>query len=170
MELDQLLSRLVSEVDSLNDRVKGLERGEVKPSAGARVTRSAAQTIATGVATDIAFDEQRFDSGGFHSTSVNNERYTTLVSGIYVLSGGVRWASNTTGYRQITMRLNGTTPIGADRKDALQTGPTIQCLTTVYYLDVGDYVTLEGFQNSGGNLDIDKANALTPEFAIAGPF
>ena len=48
-----------------------------------------------------------------HSTSVNTQRLVATVAGKYVISGTVQWTANATGYRQVYIRLNGTTPLAS---------------------------------------------------------
>lgn len=70
---------------------------------GARVYKTANQTINNDVLTALTFDVEDFDTDSFHSTSSNTERLTIPAGkdGLYHVICRVWWTANATGYRAI---------------------------------------------------------------------
>jgi hypothetical protein len=136
----------------------------------ARVYNTASISLANGAGTALTFDTERFDVGGFHSTSVNTGRLTIPVAGTYLVGANVQYAANATGVRQGYIRLNGTTVLVANLVPAVTGGVvTEQVLVTMYNFAANDYVELVAFQNSGGALNLVAVGNYSPEFWIMGP-
>ena len=132
-----------------------------------RVYNSANISITTsGTAQALTFDSERFDVGGCHSTSVNTGRITVPsgAGGKWQIGGSVEFASNSTGYRQVYIRLNGTTAIGNVAVSANATAATQLNVTALWALSAGDYVELVVVQTSGGALNVTTNSAWSPEF------
>jgi hypothetical protein len=123
----------------------------------ARVYNSAAISTATGTPKILTFDSERYDNGGLHSTSANTGRLTATIT-----------ASNITGSRYVGLKVNGATYVAFDERQAVTVAgrPTIVTVSTSYQLAAGDYVEVEVFQNSGGNLNVNASGNYTPEFWI----
>lgn len=140
---------------------------------GTQVTTST--SIATGFTwVSINFADSAgiaIDNYGGHSTSVNNTRYTAQVAGWYTVSGVVAFISNATGFRASRIAKNGTQVMGfaasTTAATSLSTAPALP--TRAIQLNVGDYIELQGLQNSGGtlttNLGTDLASSLWVKFA-----
>ena len=131
---------------------------------GARVYRSTNQSIPTGTLTAITFDATRYDTDGLWAAGTPT-RLTCTRPGIYLACGGVRFAANGTGGRAVQIGVNGTAygssfgpPIAGDATD-------VQA-TTVVQVAVGDYVEVFVYQTSGAALDVVRAGAWSPEFAL----
>lgn len=135
---------------------------------GARVNKSGLQTISTGTATAITFDQERFDSDAFHSTVTNTSRMTipSGMDGYYLIGGNINWAGGATGIRDIAIRLNGTTYIAYQREEGLDSNDLPMNITTFYQLAAADYVELYVNQTSGGNLNVFSSANYSPEFWI----
>ena len=133
---------------------------------GARVNNSALQTISNNTLTVVTFDEERYDTDTIHSTSSNTGRLTATTAGKYVITAHAIFASNTTGRRFLSIRLNGTTSIAEAEWDTNQGDQTRMNLATIYELSATDYVEMLVFQTSGGNLDVVQGDNRTPEFAM----
>ncbi len=134
---------------------------------GARVYNSANITLTTGVVTLLTFNSERYDNDTIHSTSTNTGRLTAQTEGYYIINGSCRWVANATGQRFLNIKLNGTTFIGTQSLDTTSGGnPAVIALPTIYFLNVGDYVELHAFQNSGGNLDVENFGNNSPEFMM----
>jgi hypothetical protein len=133
----------------------------------AHVTHSADQPFATSGFNTVAFNQERYDTAGIHSTVTNNSRLTAPVDGIYLVTASVRWESSTAGVRQLAIEgeIGGVTTSLAN-SDTPATGLSHQSLAHVIQLSAGDYVELEVRQDSGGELDLDKANQNSPEFTL----
>lgn len=142
-----------------------IHEGYVLPQA--RVFHNANQSIATGVATALAFNSERWDSDIIHDNVTNNSRLTAKTKGLYQIELSMEWASNATGQRQVFIQANGTTPIATLRMDAAAASTTQMSISTQYRLNVNDFVEAFVFQNSGGNLDVTTNAQFSPEFSMA---
>lgn len=124
--------------------------------------RTINQTISTASWTAMALNgSELFDTDSLHSTSTNNERLTVNSAlGIYSIDGWVSWAVNATGRRAIRVLLNGSASLR--QITDIATDATIgndQGIHLYYNLEtVGDYVELQGWQSSGGDLVADNAH------------
>jgi hypothetical protein len=136
----------------------------LKPT-GARVTRSNAQTIATGNWYALSFDTETYDTGSYWSAGAPT-RLTVPGTGYYLIIGRNGFAAHGTGNRGIAFRKSGTTDVASYFGANLGAGSGCdQLLVSMQPLSAGDYLELMVFQASGGNL-----NTLTgtdkPEFSI----
>jgi hypothetical protein len=130
-----------------------------------RVYNSANISLTSGVVTAMTFDTETIDDGGMHSTSVNTSRITVPSDGAgwYSIGGCVRFAANTTGYREIKITLNGTLDLEIMRvPNSGATDDVRVSIHTEYPLAVGDYVELYATQNSGGALNALGGFAYSP--------
>ena len=135
-----------------------LQEGDDMSYKGCLVYRATTnQEIDTGSSTAVEFNAEIHDiTPGFHSTSVNPERITIPagMGGFYRIYAQLEWEANATGLRNLYVKLNGgATPIAEIIADATAESMT-QFTADAYLLDVGDYVTVEAEQNSGGGLDV----------------
>jgi len=132
-----------------------------KPNA--RAFNSAVQSIPNTTSTVLTFDSESYDKGsGSHSTSVNTGRLTvpTSCGGVYYIGARVSWASNATGYRSLSLRVNGTTTIATISYPVRTDGFSDLCLSTNYSLAAGDYVEALVSQTSGGSLNTGTDHAI----------
>jgi hypothetical protein len=132
-----------------------------------RVYNSANISITSGTATALTFDTETYDVGAMHSTSVNTGRITcpTDGAGWYTIGGCVRFAANTTGYREVKIQFNGTTDLAIQRvPNSGATDDSRLSITTDFLMTPGDYVELVVAQNSGGALNVIGGLAYTPMF------
>ena len=115
-------------------------------------------------------DAETIDSDGGHSNSTNPSRFTCQVAGSYLVAGGVAFASNTTGNRQLRIMLNGSTNIpGAFAVAAAAAGSNSGALAVppvIIPMVVGDYVEVHGFQSSGGALSTTAATDVTSSLTV----
>lgn len=131
----------------------------------ARATHSAAQSIASGAFTALAFDTERFDNDAIHDTVTNNSRLTCKSAGKYLVGGQVEFAVNGNGQRFLQIFKNGATSLGEQGvPNQSATHAARIGVVTLADLAVNDYVELKAFQDSGGNLNVTKSNELSPEF------
>ena len=126
---------------------------------GVRCYRSAVQSIPNATVTAMLWDVENYDTSGFHSTSTNTDRITipSGEAGYYSITANVNWATNATGFRNGGIRVNGDgATIGAvvyiQPYNIAATENSME-ITTVFYLNVADYVTFNVYQDSGGNLN-----------------
>lgn len=124
--------------------------------------QSAATTLTTAVWAAVNFDLSDEDNVNGHSTTVNNTRYTAQYAGWYMCSGGALFAANVTGTRQVRWAVNGTPyngglPVSVQQAvSTAASGTGVPAQTQRLFLNVGDFVELQAFQNSGGNLTVNN--------------
>lgn len=133
--------------------ISGLANGaELMPAWGARAYNSSnILHTNTGGWQNMTFDTETYDTDTIHSTSVNTGRFTAQRAGIYLASGALSWASNATGSRGIRIQLNGTTW----SEHYTVAGSITVTVATLVKMAVNEYVTFDGFQSSGGNLNMN---------------
>ncbi len=136
---------------------------------GAKVYKSALQTITSGVDTVLTFDSERFDSDGFHSTSVNTSRITIPagMDGYYLLGCDVAFAGNATGVRRVAILQNGATElVKVDLHVVSSAGVSVGTPPLFNQCAAADYFEVRVLQSSGGNLDVSALD-YSPVFWIA---
>lgn len=113
-----------------------------------------AQSLANATFTSLTFTsaavDQDYLGGTGHSNSVNTSRYTANYAGWYEVSGGVAFATNATGNRGCRWAVNGAAVTGT--YIFLAAIAAVDCViparTRLIYLNVGDYIELQGWQSS----------------------
>lgn len=133
---------------------------------GARVYNSAGISIPNGAETVVAFDSQRYDTDGIHSTVLNTARLTCKTAGKYIIIGQGRFDTHATGVRYFYIRLNGSTLLALFMVGMDAIYRFSSPITTIYDLAVDDYVEFVVYQNSGGNLTLSAAPNHSPEFMM----
>ena len=122
--------------------------------------------VASGTFVPVPLNSERFDASGMHRTDVDTSRLTIATPGIYLVTGNVTWANNTTGARELNVRKNGATIVARVVQPA---DPTIntsdQIVTTAVQFAAGDFVELVARHNAGGSLTISAGPEFTPEFS-----
>jgi hypothetical protein len=116
-----------------------------------RAHSEAVQNLLDGQWISLNLETEEFDNYGGHSTTTNTSRYTCQVAGLYLVSGIAAFASNTNGWRAVRIQLNGTSTVhGSFVKTLPVSGGSAAVGTTcMVQLNVGDYVEVQGNQNSG---------------------
>lgn len=153
----------------LNKIEAGVFEAHLQPAV--RVTHSAAQSIATATPTTLAFNTERFDTAGGaadtqHDTVTNNSRLTCKYAGKYQISAHIEFAANSTGVRQLELRVNATTTVAFTELNATTIGSQRLDVTTLWDLAVNDFVEVRVTQNSGAALNLNVASAYSPEFMM----
>jgi len=156
-----------SEFNQFRDAIRFVQAPPI-----AELREVAAQTFTTAVAAAVqfgAFDvDTDVDTIGGHDIVTNNTRYTARYPGWYQVSGVVAFATNGTGDRFAWLMVNGVDAngsLGFSAGDATAVTET-PCHTKHVYLNVGDYVELIGFQNSGGNLNTAVTTREQPSMSV----
>jgi hypothetical protein len=123
---------------------------------GCLATRASNQTISNATFVAIAFTSEDFDTDGFHDNSTNNTRLTIPAGkgGYYWVYGSFMYAPNATGRRDIYIFKNTTLSKFHVFPATSSTIANSVSIGAVINLAAGDYVTLQAYQESGGNLDI----------------
>lgn len=97
------------------------------------------------------------DEDGFYDSG-HNTRLTMPRDGWYVITSWHTWAGNNTGQRYARLLLNGTTSLTQDSRIVSASGndPNV-VMSIVHKFSAGDYVELQGWQSSGGSLNLAGA-------------
>ena len=135
---------------------------------GCRVYHSVNQSLTNITVTKLAFDTDRYDVYGFHDTATNNTRITIPagLGGMYHIAGMASFAAHATGERLLRIILNNATLIGRVLHDAAPTNATEIQVYSAWWLIAGDYVELQGYQDTGGALNVLATAATSPEFMV----
>jgi len=136
---------------------------EMTPSA--RVYRDTTQAIPNGIWTPISFNQERWDTDNIWVLT-SPTRLTCRTAGLYHITGHVGFAANNNGWRQIEVVLNALTSWGPQGGPPKTTYWTILTTTTQLYLQIGDYIELQVFQDSGGALNALHVLNQLPEFMM----
>lgn len=138
----------------------------------ARIHQNTTQNIATGTWTAVSMDGSDFDSDNGHSNSTNNTRYTCQVQGYYRVAGTSVYAPNFVplcSYAVNGTRVSGAAQVGMGSNAGTSTSASCEDLV---HLNVGDYVELMTFQNTGSTVATaatsDFRSVLTIEWRYAG--
>lgn len=126
---------------------------------GCRVTNTSAQTLTTATETAITWDTETFDKGGMHSTAATTSKINIVTPGRYATGGTLLFNGAASGIRDARLKKNGTTYVAQNRAATLGAGSAVY--TFVFDIAdyvIGDYLELYGYQDSGGNLDVQAAN------------
>ena len=126
---------------------------------GCRVTNSVAQSISNTTRTALSFDTESFDTSGFHSTTVSPQIMTVPSgkAGKYLITGGVTFATNSSGNRELYIFLNGGI-YSSVFQPGTSVGSTGMVISDIIDMAVGDYVTLRVEQDSGSTIDVRGNN------------
>lgn len=139
---------------------------------GVQATRTSTQSIPNTTATEISFTTETFDQGGWIAVTATTftvpssaipAGFTRVLLDVRV---GTNFATNTAGYRQVSVKQNGSS-ILAPTRDAISTTSTNVNESRFTTAVAGDTFTVEAYQNSGGALNIISAYlSLTVDRAI----
>lgn len=148
-----------------NDQESGIFNVDYR--AAARVFHSASQSITSGVATALAFNSERFDqennaASTIHDTATNNSRLTCRTAGVYLISAVAEWAASPVN-GTLRLRVGGATEIA---RQQVVGDYRVMCISSIYALNVNDYVEVVVSQASGGAVNINSTANYSPEFSM----
>jgi len=144
-------------INALGNRVEQHELALTVTPAIAQGRCVTGQNVLTSVGLPVEFDVSDVDTSGMHSTTVLPSRYTATQPGWYLVSGRVAFAGNITGRRRIYLQVNGT-PVPAS---GIYVAATINAIIVIPYpgtlvsLNIGDYLEMVAWQDSGVTLSIN---------------
>jgi hypothetical protein len=120
---------------------------------GCKVTRNANQSINDSSNTNVAWDNEVWDTDTMHDPSTNPERVTITTTGKYAITLLVRFVANGTGLRSANLCKNGVSiaEVYANANAALASTLT---LTAIESLTATDYLTIVVRQESTGALNL----------------
>lgn len=127
---------------------------------GWMIQHDAAQAVANNSLVLLSMNTETVDTNTFHSTVTNNERITVPSgkAGKYFVTAHVEFASNATGYREVGIRINGTTYVTITRVQAANGDTTRLVTSTIVTLAEADYLEVLARQTSGGSLNVNGAS------------
>jgi hypothetical protein len=129
---------------------------------GARVRRTAAQSVANNATLVVSYDAVDFNVGGVY-TAAQPTRMTAPIAGRYLIVATARWQNNDQGRRTIALEVNGTavqiarSNVSAYFQGGVNPLQPEQTAQAVYMLNAGDYVEVWAYQDSGGALNLLSA-------------
>lgn len=133
---------------------------------GARVYHSIAQAIPHNDWTFLTFNSELYDNDSIHDLLVNPGRLTCKTAGKYLISFTGSFEAAAAGTRHFVVEATPGGEIAHKSKNPTAGLETCLTLTTVWHLDIGDYVRVSAFQTSGGARDILSVANYTPHFMI----
>lgn len=119
-----------------------------------RVYPTSNQAIPDSTQTLVAFDGELFDTLSLHNPTYPGN-LVAPVAGIYLITATVKFASNATGTRKISLVLDGTAELVSSEFQA--NVASAASVATVYQLYAGATVQVYAYQTSGGALNTDSA-------------
>ena len=122
-----------------------------------RVFASASQPTSNATQTSLTFDTETFDTDTMHDTGTNPERITFTTAGVYLVGGHNSWASSSAGRRQLRILLNSATQLTNVVQDVDTGTGHVLSVVTIFDMAAGDFVELQAFQNTGGDLNAPAA-------------
>ncbi len=128
-----------------------------------RATLTGTQSIGNSTETSVTFNgTDQFDTQSLHDPALNNTRITIPVTGIYLVIAQISFAINGTGYRECSVRINGTTYILPTIKMGAHAGASTGLAphVSLYQFTAADYIEVRAFQTSGGALNINDASFM----------
>lgn len=133
---------------------------------GARVFHDAIQLIPNNVGTILSFNSERWDTDTIHDIVISNSRLTCKTAGKYSIMGNIEFAVSTVGDRSLQIYLNGATFIAYARISTVAGIAWSLTISTIYDLDIGDFVEIRVIQTSGAPLNLVVSSQLSPEFMM----
>lgn len=137
------------------------ERQQDSPTFGRVRATVAADTIGTGAYEEVQFDTQAHDVGGYFAPTSPDFTVPTGHGGLFTVKAIGEFAANATGQRGLQITVNNTAVTPEVRVDAAASGVTGLALSIDLELAAADVVSLEAFQDSGGNLSLQADLSLT---------
>jgi hypothetical protein len=161
-----LISAEITHLSTARHRMAGQNRFRHLNSI-CKLFLTAEQTIPDSVWTTVAFGSgsENIDTDGLHDEVTNPSRITIALTGKYLVEAGVRFFTGGTGNnnRALSFLLNGTTRVELDViPPPVPTIANTFCSgVAIIGLSAGDYIEMQAYQASGGNLNIMILNNFT---------
>jgi hypothetical protein len=138
---------------------------------GAQVSRTSAQSIADATDTDITFQAEAWDYGGWWTSGTDvivpagavPAGYTSIAT---MFVARLRFVTEAAGGRIIKVNVNGST-VGMASVPGLSGDQTDVSVTCFAVVEAADVITLVARQNSGGALNCDVANLTVVRYSPA---
>jgi hypothetical protein len=134
---------------------------------GARVYKSAAQSITTATFTEVSWNLEVFDTDGFHDNATNNNRFTIPAgkAGYYRIEYSIGPYNTNENYYKLMK--NGSAVESADYAQVAGTTGNVW-FSYVARLAVADYISFQYAQYTGGNRNINASGASYAQIQYLG--
>jgi hypothetical protein len=136
----------------------------------ARIAYTATQSLTNNTSTKLLFntasstpDIGSYDPQGWFDNA--NDNITIGTDGFYAVTANVAFAANTTGRREISVVVNGTSRASTNISAASASSTNLSVSTNLY-LTVGDLVTVSALQTSGGALNTANVAGVFPALSV----
>lgn len=121
---------------------------------GVKLTKSSGQPIVANTDIIATWDQEDYDTDGYHDTVTDNTRITIPKDGTYLVGFTVRFSSASSGQRQAYVRIDGTTPSEpAQYQRSGSTGPVVVSATAPLTLAAGQYLEVVTQTSQTSTLD-----------------
>ena len=140
--------------DGVDRIIIGMVAPDGPPAARINLTSATATTTATN--STVAMTTVDYDP--WNMTMTAGTGLTIPVGGMYAITGFQTYAANATGFRQITLRRNGSNLESVRLPTTTASNPIINLTMPGYPLNKGDIISMIGQQTSGGNLNMNAAS------------
>ena len=119
---------------------------------GCSVWRNSDITVSNATYTTVGYNQENYDTDGFHDNTTNNSRITipTGKGGKYQIFAVIIFDNSTVGIRNMILNKNGSAVLV--NYGSAPSGRNTQTLYTVETLAAGDYLEIQAYQSSGGAL------------------
>lgn len=130
----------------------------------ARAKHDADQSVNHDTVTTIALNTEVFDTDGMHDNVTNNSRLTAQTAGMYLIGGAIAWnTASATGWRQARITMGtANTLLTFSNEDGSTSYNVTNVVLTTQALQVGEFVELAAYQNSGGAMNVLSVDPYTP--------
>jgi hypothetical protein len=119
-----------------------------------RASGTVGQSIPSGVLTKLTYNSEDLDNNSMIDLAVDNSIITVVTAGIYLVTGEVSFAANTTSIRLLEIHRNALAP-AAKQVAATPTLQTRICADIIVQAAAGDTFSLWAFQLTGGAVNTD---------------
>lgn len=128
-----------------------------KPTA--RIENWTDQAVPTATYTDLTFSTTAFDTDGM--ASLVNNRIIIQTNGIYRINCQTAWNVSGVGIRYAALLKNGSY-VTINGYPPHTAGLVVADVNEMLYLVAGDYLTVRGYQNTGGSLSTYSSTGTRP--------
>jgi len=112
--------------------------------------------------TYLPMNSESDDTDSIHDLVINNSRLTCRTAGLYLIGASIHFDANAVGGRNVMIRLNRTWDLATVVLGLDTDGHWRSPLSTLWKLNVDDYVEIRTYQNSGAPLNILFSPAHSP--------
>lgn len=133
---------------------------------GSRVRNSEDVSINTSTSTPLTFDTEDADTTAYHDVSTSTSRFSITDTAYYNINCSVRWATDTTGLRQMWIAVDGANSYGEDVDDAPSAELSESVTVLGLPLNAGQYVECYVWHDKGSALNVAYVANTSPRFEI----